>query len=128
MSSSRLDINMNMTPHPLTGDVTFVTGSKAIAQSLKNIVLTSFNERGFEPDFGSGVRGLLFENAGVSTVNAIRDQIKTAVGNYEKDVELVNVDVVWDESDQSYTATMYYTEMNNPQVLSQSISLVGLVR
>lgn len=128
MSSKRIDFNFNMTPHPLTGDLAVVTGSKAILQSIRNIVLTSFNERGYEPDFGSGVRSLLFENNGVSTVNLIKDHITTAIANYEPDVEVVGVDVVWEDTDQSYSVSIHYTELNNPDVITASISLISLVR
>lgn len=126
--TTRIDFNLNFTPHPLTGDLTLVTGSRAIIQSLRNIVLTSFGERGFEPDFGSGVKSMLFENAGPAVTTAISDHIKTAISNYEKDVEIVNINVIWDDQDQGYSVDIYYTELNNPQTLVLNVSLVGLVR
>lgn len=126
--STRIDFNFNMTPHPLTGDLAQVSGSRAIFQAVKNIVLTNFSERGFEPNFGSGVKGLLFELNTPTTINAIKDNIKTALANYELDIEVVGVDAVWDDSEQGYTVYIHYTELNDPEVITASISLVSLVR
>ena len=39
------DLDMNFTPHPITGDLTIKKDTDAIKQSIKNIMLTNYYER-----------------------------------------------------------------------------------
>ena len=54
------DLDMNFTPHPITGDLTIKKDTDAIKQSIKNIMLTNYYERPFKPALGGGFRELLF--------------------------------------------------------------------
>jgi len=65
----------------------------AIARAVRNIVLTTPGEKIFDPDFGSSVGEILFENVDDITAVSIEDEIKSCLSNYEPRVEIINVSV-----------------------------------
>lgn len=109
----RTDIDLNFIAHPLTGDLTLKRGSDAIKQSLKNIVLTSFYERGFNVTFGTQLYNSMFDLIDEGLSSTISDQVKQAVRNFEPDVEVFDVEVFVEE--ESFINVMiYYHEYNDP--------------
>lgn len=91
MEQQRFDIDMNFGVNPLTKDLIIKRGRNAIKQSLKNIVLTSFYDRGFNVEFGANVYKQLFETDSLLTAKVIQTDIVNAIKNFEPDVELVGL-------------------------------------
>lgn len=121
---TRTDIDFNFRPHPLTGDIPLKRGSSAIIQSLKNIVLTSFYERGFNVVFGTSVRSSLFELYSALDLLTMKDYIKEAIRNFEPDVEVMDIVVTNAvEEDHSIDVTILYTEFHDPEVRSVEMKL-----
>ena len=93
VSQSFKDVSMSFKVNPLNNDLVALKNANAIARSVRNIILTSPGEKFFNPDFGSNVSKLLFENLDEVTALAIRDEIETAINNYEPRVSLIDVEV-----------------------------------
>jgi phage baseplate assembly protein W len=55
----------------------------SVKQSVKNIVLTNFYERPYNPTFGGDVRSQLFENMDSLTEYNISKNIRQALDNFE---------------------------------------------
>ena len=55
------DFSMSMKANPNTEDFSVVKNENAIKQSMKNLVMTGFGERPFQPEKGSRLRQMLFE-------------------------------------------------------------------
>jgi phage baseplate assembly protein W len=56
------DLSSSFLSHPITGDITTVTDFNAVAQSIKNIILTNKTERHFSDiNFGVGIESYLFK-------------------------------------------------------------------
>ena len=91
MEQQRFDIDMNFGVNPLTKDLIIKRGRNAIKQSLKNIVLTSFYDRGFNVEFGANVYKQLFETDSLLTAKVVQTDIVNAIKNFEPDVELVGL-------------------------------------
>lgn len=87
------DISLSFQPHPVTGDLPVLKNERAINQSVKNIVQTIPGEKFFNPNFGSEVRGQLFELADYGVASAIEDQILVSLENYEPRIDNISVDV-----------------------------------
>ena len=51
-----------MKANPNTEDFSIVKNENAIKQAMKNLLLTQFGERPFQPKTGSRVKSMLFEN------------------------------------------------------------------
>ena len=87
------DISMTFQRHPLNDDLIALKNEQAIARSVRNIVFTTPGEKFFDPDFGSSVGEILFENVDDITAVSIRDEIRSSLSNYEPRVELIDVEV-----------------------------------
>ena len=93
VSKSFKDVSMSFKFNPLSGDLIALKNENAIARAVRNIVLTTPGEKFFDPDFGSSVSEILFENVDDITAVSIEDEIKSSLKNYEPRVELINVTV-----------------------------------
>ena len=87
------DLSMSFKYNPLSGDLIALKNENAIARAVRNIVLTTPGEKLFDPDFGSSVGEILFENVDDITAVSIQDEIRSCLNNYEPRVDLINVDV-----------------------------------
>ena len=93
VSKSFKDISMSFKFNPLSGDLITLKNENAIARAVRNIVSTTPGEKLFDPDFGSSVSEILFENVDDITAISIEDEIKNCLANYEPRVELIDVNV-----------------------------------
>lgn len=87
------DISLSFQAHPVTGDLPVIKNERAINKSVRNIVETIPGEKFYAPDFGSDVRGSLFELVDYADAAAIRDQITFALENYEPRIDNLEVEV-----------------------------------
>ena len=85
------DIDLNITPHPSSGDLVLKYDKEAIKRSIRNIMLTNNYERPFKPSFGANLRGLLFELADDVTKFEIRRQIEDAIMSFEPRVRITTI-------------------------------------
>ena len=93
VSKSFKDLSMSFKFNPLSGDLIALKNENAIARAVRNIVSTTPGEKFFDPDFGSSVGEILFENVDEISAVSIQDEIRNCLGNYEPRVELIEVDV-----------------------------------
>jgi|SRR5699024_4004569 len=124
---SRTDIDFNFKPHPMTGDLVMLSTSQAIRQSLRNIVLTSFYERGFNVQFGTDVRSSLFELFSPLDLLTMQDKIIQAINIHEPAVEVIDVVVSFIEPQRhSIDINIVYTAGNIPdrQVVNLQLSRI----
>lgn len=94
MSQVFRDFNLNFEPHPLTGDISIVTGEAAVIQSMKNILLTFRFERPFQPFLHGSVQQLLFENKSDVVLEALRRQIQQVLAEREPRIENLDVRIL----------------------------------
>ena len=102
------DLSMTFQSNPLNDDLIGLKNANAIARSVRNIVMTYPGEKFFQPDFGSRVSRLLFENVDDITASQIQEEIEYSINNYEPRVSLVNVSVVADNDNASFDAIITY--------------------
>jgi phage baseplate assembly protein W len=82
------DLDLNFTKHPVTKDVARKTKENAVIASVKNILYTNYNERPFNPRFGSNIRGLLFEPVDSITATNLDKEIRVSLLNYEPRIKI----------------------------------------
>ena len=102
------DISMSFQSNPLNNDLIAIKNVNAIARSVRNIVLTTPGEKFFDPDFGSNVTRLLFENVDDITASQIQEEIEFSINNYEPRVKLLNVKVIADNDNASFDTIITY--------------------
>lgn len=123
----RKDFSLSFKKHPVTKDLITVSGDDAVKQSLKNIVLTSYNERMRDPGFGSNVNAQLFENISVLTIQGIKDNIQRAIDIHEPDVDVISI-YVHESENHNIDVMILFTVLNNPKEQSVSIPLARNIR
>jgi phage baseplate assembly protein W len=117
------DLPLNLTKHPVTNKLVTVKNDASISQALKNLVLTNFYERRYDPLFGCGVRELLFENMTPGVARDIEKRIELAIQNYEPRIQILDINVTPQYDDNRFDCTIVYRSINQ-QIPSQvTISL-----
>ena len=102
------DISASFQINPLNSDLIAVTNTNAIARSVRNLILTKKGEKPFEPNLGSGVYDLLFENMDKQTATVIRDEIILVLENYEPRIEIIEVLVKPNYDEGAMDVTLQY--------------------
>ena len=87
------DISMSFQSNPLNNDLLALKNESAIARSIKNIVFTIPGEKFFDPDFGSRLYTILFENIDDISALKIKDEIRQSIIRFEPRVDLIDVKV-----------------------------------
>ena len=93
VSKAFKDLSMSFKFNPLSGDLITLKNENAIARAVRNIILTTPGEKFFDPDFGSNINEILFENVSEITADSIKEEIQNSLENYEPRLELIDVDV-----------------------------------
>lgn len=103
------DLDLNLTPHPVSGDIIPLRDAEAVKRSLRNLLSTEKFERLFNPKLGSSLNSLLFENVSVLSALDIKLEIQDIVRIYEPRITLLNVEVATSIDEDGYFITLYFT-------------------
>ena len=102
------DISMSFARNPLNNDLIGLKDNNAITRSLRNIVFTRPGEKFFNPNFGSRISESLFENMDEVSALAISDEIEFSITNFEPRVNLIEVRVTPNFTNNEMNATIVY--------------------
>jgi phage baseplate assembly protein W len=106
------DLDLNFTSHPVRKDVNILTDDNAIIASVRNLLFTNFYERLFQPDIGSNLKALLFENMDYLTSVKIQRAITETINNYEPRVTISKLSVKPEYDSNSYACDMEFIILN----------------
>ncbi len=105
------DLDVNMTLHPQSGDITVKSDINAIKRSVKNLLQTNHYERPFKPSLGLELRGMLFELDTTDSI-VLENNIKSTINRYEPRARVD--DVLVTSSGNSLNVSLYFTIQNDP--------------
>jgi phage baseplate assembly protein W len=80
------------------GDVAMVADAEDIQQSIRLILETDPGERVMRPDYGAGLRRLLFEPITTNTLAMVQHRVQDALVQWEPRIDVVDVVVSADEA------------------------------
>jgi phage baseplate assembly protein W len=114
------DIDFTLAKRPVVNDIALSYDSQAIIRSIRNILLTKKYEKLWNPEFGSNVDGLLFENISSITATALEKEITVAIRNHEPRVNLKSVVVTpyVDKNAYDVTLTFYIANATQPTTIT----------
>lgn len=102
------DLDLSLVIHPIRKDIIPLVDDRAIANAIKNLLVSNFNERPFQPTKGANLRGRLFEPNDAITRIGLRNDIRNCIQNNEPRV-IVNGINIQDNADRnSYKITVYF--------------------
>jgi phage baseplate assembly protein W len=101
-------LDLNFRAHPVTKDVVKRTGNAAIIGALKNLILTNVGEKPFQPNFGSRIRSLLFEDVSFITASIMQTEIQNTIKNFEPRVGIDGVRVQANPEQNRYDITIRF--------------------
>ena len=70
------------------GEVGLVAEAEDVRQAILLILQTEPGERVMRPDFGTGLRGLVFESINVSTMAMVRHRVEQSLTTWEPRIDL----------------------------------------
>jgi len=103
--------------------VSLVLNDRAVINSVRNLLLTNFYERLWQPGLGSGVTGLLFELVDSNMQSIIANDITNTINNFEPRVSLQSVIVQADPQNDGYNVTLTFFIGNNTQATQVNMFL-----
>ena len=106
------DLDLNFTIHPVKKDINRYTNETAVVNSIKNLILTNHYERPFQPNIGSNVRRLLFENMDTITATTLQQEIKQTIQNYEPRAIISTIAVSPDYDNNGFKVYMEFYVAN----------------
>lgn len=107
------DLDLTFTRNPATGDVSMSYDEQSVIRSVRNLLMTNFYERPFQPTLGSNLNAFLFEQISAITASSIETEIKNVVNNFEPRVAIDNIEVVAIEDANAFYVNLSFFIGNN---------------
>lgn len=110
------DIDFTFTKKPVTADVALSYDAQAVTRSIRNLLNTQNYDRLFNPDLGSQITGLLFENISPIVAVTMEGLIKNLIKAYEPraNVQSVTVNAMPDKNAYRVTISFYIENATQP--------------
>ena len=120
-----LDIDLTFNKRP-SGDIYKKKDAAAVKQSIKNLLLTDFYEKPFQPFFGGNLRAMLFELADEDTEDEVEENIRNAINKYEPRAEIltITVNVLPDQNDMR--VSVYFKIISTQETVTFTTNLSRL--
>jgi len=111
--NSYADLSFDFTANPQTGDVATVKDAVSVKRGIKNVLLTAPFERLFQPEFGSGIKNILFEPMTPLTEQRLSDACADAIEAWEKRASVINISVISEEEYNRYRVAIKFSINNS---------------
>ena len=125
------DFSLDFVTNTFTGDLSVSKDTRAINQSITNILLTRKNEKPFTPGFGVGLESMYYKmvNMNMSDFIFLTEDAKSNINRYEprvtfKNMKILNKDTILDDGNIQLLVT--YTikaskdnKINNVKIVLQ---------
>ena len=112
------DLDLSFNIHPVLKDINIHKNEYAIINSVKNLILTNHYERPFQPELGSNIRRLLFENVDSVMAAQIEREIEETINNFEPRAEVSKVTAIAAPDENRYNIILEFFVINNPNPIT----------
>lgn len=118
--STYADLDLNLKLHPNTSDVKPLLDLNAVKNAIKNLLMTNYGDRPFQPSVGSNITGLLFEPSDSFTSQGLQLEIKHCLEKFESRISGVRVEVLDDSDNNRYAVTVGFNVLfsNNDEEIN----------
>ena len=121
------DIAFSFFANPMSGDMGKKTGASAVKGAIVSILKTNYNERLFDPEFGTDIRGSLFEPMNPITEQRIKKKVEAALARHEPRAEVLGISVRAQEEQNRYEISILFNVSSEaePQELTTYFDVLG---
>jgi hypothetical protein len=117
------DLDLTFKRLPATNDVALRYDDQSVVASVRNLLLTNFYERPFQPNLGSNVNTILFEMADGITSGILEKEIRNVIQNYEPRVKINQLIISPSTDENSFNMTMSFFIGNNTRATTVNMLL-----
>lgn len=117
------DFFTDFAKHPVTKELARLRNDQSIKQSVRNLILTNYGERLFQPNIGSKIYQSLFEPNDIIAAEDIRYHIETTINQNEPRVNLLQVNVFPDQTNDSISINVVFAILGANQIQSLDVIL-----
>ena len=107
------DFLNNFDNHPVNTTLARVINENSVKQSIRNLILTNFGERLYQPTIGSDITKTLFEPNDVVTAENITFFIKNTIKQNEPRAILLEVNVYPNPDRNLFDVNLVFSLINN---------------
>jgi hypothetical protein len=107
------DLDLTFNRLPVSNDVALRYDNQAVIASVRNLLLTNFYERPFQPNLGSNIDKLLFEPVNNLSAGLLSDEIKNVIRNFEPRATIDTINVSPNTDGVSFSAKIQFYIGNN---------------
>lgn len=118
-----VDIDPTFLLNPVTNDLAIRTDSRAIAFSIKNLILTGNGERPFNSSIGSPIKRMLFELYGDQMKIVLKKIIADTIFNFEPRVSLIDILINESPDNNLIYVSVQYKIKNTEQPYQVDVTL-----
>ena len=121
------DLAFSMFANPMSGDVGKKVGASAVKGAILSILKTNYNERLFDPEFGTDIRGSLFEPMNPITEQRMKKKIEAALALHEPRAEVLGISVNAQEEQNRYEVSILFnvTSVAEVQKITTYFDVLG---
>jgi phage baseplate assembly protein W len=112
------DLDLSFNIHPVRKDINKHVGVKAVINSIKNLVFTNHYEKPFQPEIGSNVRKLLFEQLDNLTAISLQREISEVIKNFEPRAVVSKISVIVDYEKNGFGVDLEFFMVNLPNPIT----------
>ena len=109
------DLDLDFQANTVTKDVPFLKDVEAVKRSVKNLMQTNYYDRPFQPELGSNLRAMLFENITPQISHMISKLIEKLIINYEPRAQVIQVITRPNLDRNAYQVTLSFRVLNHPE-------------
>ena len=117
------DLNISFAKHPVKGTVSVLEDNEAVARAVKNLILTNTFERPYQPLIGANILTKLFEPMDSITEHTIKQDIQTAIDNYEPRITVNDIIVNFIEDRNEVDIKIVFRVDNQPNPVVTTVTL-----
>ena len=114
-----VDLDLNFTKHPVTGDIAKISGVEAVKRSVRNLILLNEGDKPFHPEISTDTLDSLFDNFDMFTSLDLKEKIERTVSVYEPRVivEEVKVESSYDENKINILVRVGFKNVTSPSTI-----------
>ena len=102
------DLDLSLKIHPIRKDIIPLKDDAAIKNAVKNLLVSNFFERPFQPTLGANLRGLLFEPADAITKLDLKQGITRVLNTHEPRIKVLNIKILDESESHSYKISVNF--------------------